>query len=330
MAGLNLVIAGVSTRHDGGARIIARMHRTLFHLPLAWLACAAAMAATLDVRPAPDQCGEAPAARSAPAAAAARIPDSQAVAGSRNIAWAWLGSPTSRYPHDALGSSVHAASLHAIVLQPDGSQRALALELPPHRVFEDRVPRLADLDGDGRDEIILVESDARLGSSLVVYGLRLGAAARQPVLAQLARSPFIGTANRWLNPVGVADFDGDGRPDIAAVTTPHVGGVLTLYRFQPPVLEIGAQLPGLSNHRMATAQQQLAAVVHAPGQRPAVLVTGSDLRTLHALRIDRGGNWKDQAPAVLLAAPLQRIAAAGAGACARLTNATSQQLKLLD
>lgn len=57
---------------------------------------------------------------------------------------------------------------------------------------------------------------------------------------------------------------------------------------------------------MATAEQQLAAMVHTPGARPAVLVTGNDLRTLHALRIDRTGNWNAQAPANLLAAPLRR------------------------
>jgi hypothetical protein len=302
-------------------------------LPALGLACAAitASGATLDLRPAPERCGAPhPATPAAPAAAASRIPDSQAVSGSRNIAWAWLGSPTGRYAHDALGSSVHAASLHAIVVQADGSQRSLSLELPAHRVFEDRVPRLADLDGDGRDEIILVESDAQQGSSLVVYGLRLGAAARQPVLAQMARGPFNGTARRWLNPVGVADFDGDGRPDLAAVTTPHAGGVLALYRFEPPVLQPAAQLPGLSNHRFGSAEQQLSAVVHLPGQRPAVLLPGAGLRSLHVLRLGAAGEWKDQLAPVALAAPVQRITPLPAGACVLMTNGATLEARLRD
>ena len=291
----------------------------------------AAGAATLDLRPAPDRCGlPVSAATSAPAAAASRIPDSQAVRGSRNIAWVWLGSPTSRYPHNALGSSVHAASLHAVVLQADGSQRTLSLQLPTNRVFEDRLPRLADLDGDGRDEIILVESDARLGSSLVVYGLRLGAAARQPVLAQLARGPFIGTPQRWLNPAGVADFDGDGRADIASVTTPHAGGVLTLYRFRPPVLEPAAQLPGLANHRIGTAEQQLSAIVQSPGQRPALIVPGAGLRNLHVVRLSDAGEWKDQIAPLSLPAPVQRITPMAGGACVLMTNAVTLQLTLRD
>lgn len=294
----------------------------------AW-AAAAASGATLVVRPAQEHCGAAIAqAPALPVAAANRIPDSQAVRGTRNIAWVWLGSPTSRYSHDALGSAMHAGSLHVLLAQPDGSHRALSLELPPNRVFEDRLPRLADLDGDGRDEIILVESDVRLGASLVVYGLRLGAGARQPVLAQLARGPFIGTAQRWLNPAAVADFDGDGRLDIAAVSTPHIGGVLTLYRYQPPVLEALAQLPGVSNHRIGTAQQQLAALVETPHQRPAVILPGAGLRTLHALRLDGNGQWKSVAAPVDLQAPVQRIGALPGGACVLMTNGMTAQATL--
>jgi FG-GAP-like repeat len=307
------------------------MRRKLFPLSLAWLACAVASAATLDVKPAPELCGVAVVAPQAvPAAAASRIPGSQAVSGSRNIPWVWLGSPTNRYSHDALGSSVHAASLHAIVVQADGTQRTLSLELPPDRVFEDRLPRLADLDGDGRDEIILVESDVKQGSSLVVYGLRLGAAARQPVLAQLARGPFTGTAQSWLNPAGIADFDGDGRPDIAAVLTPHVGGVLTLYRYQPPVLEPAAQRPGFANHRMGTAEQQLSAIVASPGQRPALILPGAGLRSLHVVRLGGAGEWKTQLTPVFLPAQVQRITALPGGACVLLTNGVTLQATLRD
>lgn len=321
------------------------MYRTLFRIPHdvmpGWI-CAAifavavfgaadAISATLEVRPALDRCGVAEAALPAvPATSAARIPDSQAVRGTSNIAWVWLGSSTSRYPHAALGSSVHAASLHVLLAQPDGSQRALSLDLTPNRVIEDRLPRLADLDGDGRDEIILVESDDKLGSSLVVYGLRLGAGARQPVLAQLARSPFIGTANRWLNPVGVADFDGDGRLDIAAVSTPHLGGVLTLYRYQPPGLDPVAIAPGFSNHRNGSAEQQLAAIVHRPGRRPTVILAGNDLQTLHAIGIEGLQGWKAQSAPVRLPASVRRMTSLSSGACVLMMNGATVQVTLGD
>jgi len=127
----------------------------------------------------------------------------------------------------------------------------------------------------------------------------------------------------------VADFDGDGRPDIAAVVTPHLAGVLTLYRYRPPLLEPVASLPGFSNHRNGTLEQQLAAIVHQPGQRPAVIIPGTDLRTLHALRLD-GGQWKSQADPVLLSAPVQRITPLPSGACVLMTDGMTVAVRLRD
>lgn len=83
----------------------------------------------------------------------------------------WLASPTLRYPHAALGSREHAGSLHVVLAQGAGPQE-LVYRLPPHRVFEDRIPRLVDLDGDGRDEIVVIESDALRGTALVVFGVQ--------------------------------------------------------------------------------------------------------------------------------------------------------------
>lgn len=297
---------------------------------LCLFACAGAGAATLDVRPAPERCGApAPMTQAVPAAAAARIPDSQAVSGSRDIAWVWLGSPTTRYDHDALGSAVHAGSLHVSARHTDGTLHTVSLDLPDSRVIEDRVPRLADLDGDGRDEIILVESDLQRGAALVVYGLQTGTASAPPALVERARSSYLGTSHRWLNPAGVADFDGDGRAGIAAVTTPHIGGVLTLYRYRPPRLEPAATLPGVTNHRIGTVEQQLSAIVQPRGGRPALIVPGMGLRSLHVLHYANGA-WAQLAAPVQLPAPVQRMSAGAAGACATLGNGASLRITLRD
>ena len=290
-----------------------------------------ASASTLAARPDAAHCGApAPALQSPPAEAAQRIPDSQSVSGARNMAWAWLGTPSSHYAHAALGTAVHARSLHALVTPPGGAQRQVGLMLPPGRVFEDRVLRLADLEGDGGDQIVVVESDPERGSALLVVGLRLGAFGRQPVLASLARGPFTGAPMRWLNPAGVADFDGDGRLDIAAVTTPHAGGVLTLYRYRPPRLEPVATLPGFSNHRSGAAEQQLSAIVHLPRQRPALIIPGADLQTLHVLRVDQAGQWKKQADPLLLPAPVQRMVPLPSGACVLMTDGNTVSVRLDD
>jgi hypothetical protein len=298
--------------------------------------CSASVAMGLRVEPSVAACGAPVAAPAVPPHAALhRLADSQAVRGQKDLQWVWLGSPTSRYPHTALGSPVHAGSLHALVAGPTGAVREVVYLLPLHRVFEDRVPRLADLDGDGRDEIIVVESDAIRGAALVVLGLRAHAptdAARDqpsaPVLIERARSPYTGAPFRWLNPVGVADFDGDGRLDIASVTTPHIGGVLTLHRFRPPVLEPYAKAMDVSNHRMGALEQSLAAIVEAPGHRPTVIVPDMQLRALHALRWEAPGQWRELADPKPLQARVERLSAAPGGACALLADGSWWRMML--
>lgn len=67
-----------------------------------------------------------------------------------------LVGPTSRYGHPALMRD---------------TQEVVNLGLPEDRIFENRLPRLIDLDGDGRDEVVVVELQATRGASLVVYGI---------------------------------------------------------------------------------------------------------------------------------------------------------------
>ena len=282
----------------------------------------------LTLEPAAAQCGvPAAPARAVPAAARQRLPQSEAVQGSKDIAWAWLGLPTSRYPHAAFGSPVHAGSLHVLLADASGALQQLTLTLPTQRVFEDRVPRLVDIDGDGRDEIILVEADTTRGAALVVFGLRAaaGAAPGTPAglaLVELARSPSTGTAFRWLNPVGVTDFDGDGRLDIASVTTPHIGGVLTLYHFRPPQLVPFARAADVSNHRYGSLEQRLSVVVEQPGRRPTVLVPDMQHTALQALRWDAPGQWSRLDEPVALRARIERMTPLAGGACVLLADAS--------
>ena len=196
-----------------------------------------------------------------PAPAAQRpdqLPHSRVARGAADIAAAWLAGPTARYPHGVLGDRIEAARL---VVDTHTGQR-IHIELPPTRVFEDLEPRIVDLDGDGREEILVVESDAALGAALAVYGIVDGQ------LARIAATPFIGQANRWLNPLGTGDFSGDGRIDIALVATPHIGGILRLYRYAPPRLELFAEYRGVSTHAIGSTELGLGQVVAAqPRQR---------------------------------------------------------------
>jgi FG-GAP-like repeat len=284
----------------------------------------------LMMEPSTVQCGiSTPVSAAPPTQAAKRIPDSQVAHGKKDIAWAWLGTPTMRYPHKALGATTHAGSLHVLIAADNGKLQEIVHELPFNRVFEDRIPRLIDLDGDGRDEIILIESDVLKGSATVVYGLQAAKTSKkQPTLVERARSVQTGSTFRWLNPVGIADFDGDGKLDVASVITPHVGGLLTLYHYAPPKLEPFAQAMDISNHRMGDLEQQVAVIVEQTGLRPTIIVPDMQLKALHALRWEPPGQWKELADAKPLPATVQRITPVPGGGCVLLTDASWWRVSL--
>jgi FG-GAP-like repeat len=262
---------------------------------------------------------------SAPAAAAKRLPGSQATQGRRDIAWVWLGTPTARYPHASMGSPVHASSLHAISREG----KLFQLDLPKQRVWEDLQPRLVDLNGDGRDEIVVIEADTERGAALVAYGLPPTGS----VLQERARTAWLGLPFRWLNPVGFADFDGDGKLDIASVTTPHIGGVLTLYHYAPPRIEPYAKVPDVSNHPMGDPNLQMHAILSLPGQRPTVVVPDMTRRALHALRWEVVGNkaqWKELADVKPLPGRVNYLMPATASsACALLSDGSWWRIELM-
>lgn len=181
-----------------------------------------------------------------------QLPGSRITRGEQNIAAAWLAEPTARYDHGVLGDALEAARLVVETI----SGKTLVHELPESRVFEDLHPRLVDLNDDGKDEILLVETDARRGASLVVYG------ATNENIARISMTPFLGQSHRWLNPLGVGDFDADGRLDIALVATPHIGGRLRLYRTTAPTLTQFAEAAGVSTHSIGSTELELGRVVH--------------------------------------------------------------------
>jgi hypothetical protein len=269
--------------------------------------------------------------QAAPPSARNRLPASLAAAGDRDIAWAWFAAPTARYPHSSMGSIVHAGSLEVIAK----SGRSYRVQLPTQRVFEDLQPRLADLDGDGRDEIIVIEADAERGAALVAYGLPAAGSPESQRLEERARSVHVGLPFRWLNPVGFADFDGDGRPDLASVTTPHIGGVLTLYRYAPPHIEAFAKVTDVSNHQMGDPNLQMHAILSLPGQRPTVIVPDMSRRALHALRWEvmaGKAQWKELADVKALPSRVTYLMPALHGksvACARLADGSWWQIDLL-
>lgn len=112
--------------------------------------------------------------------------------------------------------------------------------LPQDHVFEDLTPRLWDITGDGLPEVVVIETDMALGGSLAVYDQS----------GKIAETPHIGRPNRWLAPVGAADFDGDGRIEVAFVDRPHLAKTLRIFEWDGEKLVLDAELDGLTNHRI--------------------------------------------------------------------------------
>lgn len=176
-------------------------------------------------------------------------------AGAESIVGGSYAAPVERYGHFALGRPHEYASL---VAKTDGG-RILELALPEDEVFEDLVPRVVRLAPGEPAGLLAIVSRRRDGSRLVLVGL--GGAG----LRVIADSPAIGRPNRWLNPVGVADLDGDGQAEIAAVITPHIGGTLKVYRRNGSRLKEIAALEGFSNHVYGSSDLDQSAVVTVGG-----------------------------------------------------------------
>ncbi len=112
--------------------------------------------------------------------------------------------------------------------------------MPIDEVFEDLAPRLVQVTDQVPTELLVIVSSLDSGSRLALVGLGANR------LEMVAQSAPIGMPNRWLNPVGVADLSGNGEAEIAAVTTPHIGGVLRVYRRRGERLVEIASLGGQS------------------------------------------------------------------------------------
>ncbi|KAA9009812.1 FG-GAP repeat domain-containing protein [Histidinibacterium aquaticum] len=184
--------------------------------------------------------------------------------------------PTTRYPHGALGDESEWGALELDVRPCEGCEPTRRLiRLPETRVFEDTAPRLVDVDGDGRREAVVVESDAEQGARLAIYGPE----------GLVAATPFIGQHFRWLAPAAVADLDGDGAVELAYVDRPHLAKVLRIWRFGEGGLTPVAEAPGLTNHRFG--EIEISGGLRDCGAGPEIVLASGDWSRVVAARVDR-------------------------------------------
>jgi hypothetical protein len=199
------------------------------------------------------------------------------------IGSAWLAEPTDRYDHAILGDAFEWGALEMTFAS--GVLNVVTIRLPETRVFEDVEARVADLDGDDHPEVIVIETDLAKGASLAVYGPKGDA------IAKIAATPYIGQPHRWLAPAGIADFDGDGRIEIAYVDRPHLLKDLVFVRLEGDQLIETLRLPGLTNHRIG--EDFISGGVRDCGQGPELILASADWSRIIQVR---AGKVQDLGP----------------------------------
>ncbi len=213
------------------------------------------------------------------------------------IVGAQFGGETDRYGHGILGDAIEFSEL--VIETEDWSNRVrYRVTLPVDHVFEDIAPRLWDITGDGDPEIVVIETDVRLGGSLAVYDQT----------GKIAETPHIGRTNRWLAPVGAADFDADGRVEVAFVDRPHLAKVLRVFEWDGAELVLDTEIGGLTNHRIG--EDFISGGVRDCGAGPELVTADANWTQVMVTSFD--GGWQ-----VASAAPFSPEAVAAVLACTR-------------
>lgn len=131
----------------------------------------------------------------------------------------------------------------------------------------------------------MVETQVSKGASLALYGVVNNR------LVKRAATAHIGRSNRWLAPVGAADFDGDGQVDFAYVDRPHLAKVLRIVtRHDDRLVEI-ASLRGVTNHRLGAAI--IEGGIRDCGSGPEIVAADSTWKRILVARM-RGGQIESQ------------------------------------
>ena len=185
------------------------------------------------------------------------------------------GPDGSRYDHGVLGDAIEATRV--LWLERHGLEVLRERSLPAPHVFEDISPRPVLLPGERTGAGLLTVRSGPDGGQLAL----VTADPAQPRGLRLAAlGDTVGGFHRWLAPTT------DGR-HLAAVHTPHIGGVLHVYQHEGERLTRRRLAGDVSTHRIGTRETDLAAWLHG-----LLVLPSQDGRRLR--RLNPAADWAEQ------------------------------------
>jgi hypothetical protein len=199
-----------------------------------------------------------------------------------------LSEGTGRYRHGALGDKLEASSLTVIDVAANALAVRVRYVVKPPAVIEDLIPMIAPIGEGTRAALVMVKSTVRQGSSVLVLGWREGG------LDTLAEGPAVGQSNRWVHVIGAADVTGDRVPELIAVNTPHIAGVLVAYERRTASLVPVAKALGYASHALGSRNEDQAVLADLSGNgRLEVILPRQSRDVLAALSLSNG-RWEEQ------------------------------------
>lgn len=195
----------------------------------------------------------------------------------------YVDATDQRYVHGVLGDALEGSALLIVRIEDERLQVVERIELAGDAVYEGLMPFWADLNSDGRDDLVTTVSDGDTGSRLRAY-ITTDEAMRA------VDGPAIGRGGRWQNQLGWGPFGPDGENLLVDVRTPHIGGIVRFYRYTGEALEIIAERPGYTSHVIGSRNLDLGIAGDFDGDgQPEVVLPTQDLTRIAGLALTTEG-----------------------------------------